>query len=213
MMTRKTFIAILSSSLLGTLKKRAKLYVNCNILWISLSFSAPTLSASSSTITRRWTPFANIAPPEQSKSFLSTSTSSLNSTSATRSFTMSAMDSSVTSNTNRSQTEPIQSTSSFSSLTDIVKNAMNKKPSATNVQPVRRPVCGTTLSTKDLNHLSPQSAWNWRFIKHVFYLFICQIKPNSLLRPYPYFSLALVAFHMLTNKFYFFVLCWFYSLF
>ncbi|CAF0874197.1 unnamed protein product [Adineta ricciae] len=118
----------------------------------------PTLSASSSTATRRWTPFANIAPPDQSKGFLSTNTSSLNSTSSTRSLIMPAMDSSVTSNTNRSQTEPIPSTSSFSSLTDIVKNAMNKKPSTTNVQPVRRLVCGTTLSTKDLNHLSPQSA-------------------------------------------------------
>ncbi|UJR35119.1 hypothetical protein I4U23_027890 [Adineta vaga] len=118
----------------------------------------PTLSSSSSTTTRRWTPFANIAPVETPKIFSSTNSTSLNSNSTGRSHTISTMDSSVMSNTNCSQKESIPSTSSFSSLTDIVKNAMYRNQLTTEVNQMRRPISGTTLSTKDLNHLSPQSA-------------------------------------------------------
>jgi hypothetical protein len=46
---------------------------------------------------------------------------------------------------------------SFSSLTDVVKNAMNKGQLSKSSNQIRRPASGTTLSTKDLNHLSPQS--------------------------------------------------------
>jgi len=67
------------------------------------------------------------------------------------------MDSSVLSNTNGNKTESIQTVSSFSSLTDAVKNAMNKKQFDIPSKQIRRPTNGTTLSTKDLNHLSPQS--------------------------------------------------------
>jgi hypothetical protein len=67
------------------------------------------------------------------------------------------MDSSVVSNTNSSKTQPIQSVGSLSSLTDIVKNAMNKGHLSAPSKQMQRPASGTTLSSKDLNHLSPQS--------------------------------------------------------
>jgi hypothetical protein len=67
------------------------------------------------------------------------------------------MDSSVVSNTNSSKTQPVQSVGSLSSLTDIVKNAMNKGHLSAPSNQMRRPASGTTLSSKDLNHLSPQS--------------------------------------------------------
>lgn len=64
------------------------------------------------------------------------------------------MDSSVVPNTNSAKSE---STESFSSLTDIVKNAMNKGHLSASSNEIRRAASGTTLSTKDLNHLFPQS--------------------------------------------------------
>jgi len=113
---------------------------------------APTLSASSSITQRRWTPFADIGISNQSKP-----SSSLNSIPISKSQTVSSMDSSVMSNTNNSKTQSIQSVGSLSSLTDIVKNAMTKGHLSAPSKQMQRPASGTTLSSKDLNHLSPQS--------------------------------------------------------
>ncbi|UJR10703.1 hypothetical protein I4U23_014896 [Adineta vaga] len=52
--------------------------------------------------------------------------------------------------------KPIQTVASFSSLTDAVKNAMHKGQLSTTNQ-LRRPANGATVSSKELNHLSPQS--------------------------------------------------------
>lgn len=70
---------------------------------------------------------------------------------------MSTVDSGVLSKANESVKEPIQSAQSSSKLTDAVNNAMNKGQLSTNSNQNRRPFLGTTLSSKDLNHLSPQS--------------------------------------------------------
>jgi len=122
---------------------------------------APTLSGpttSSSLETRRWTPFADILSTDSSKSsLLSSSSASSNSIPTSRSQTVSVMDTSVLSTTNDKKTEPIQSASSFPSLTDVVKNAMNKGQIGVPSIQTRRITNGITLSTKDLNHLSPQS--------------------------------------------------------
>ena len=71
-----------------------------------------------------------------------------------KSQTVSSIDSSVSSNTNGTHNDSIQSASS---LTDAVRNAMNKGELSTTKTQMRRPISGTTLSSKDLNHLSPQS--------------------------------------------------------
>ncbi|CAF0717844.1 unnamed protein product [Adineta steineri] len=114
----------------------------------------PTLFAQSSTANRRWSPFADIVTSNQSKSSVSTSSSSLNSFVTLNSQTI---NSSVMSNTSNIQNETMQSVASFPSLTDIVKNAMSKTQVTSSLNQIRRPTRGTTLSTKDLNHLSPQS--------------------------------------------------------
>jgi hypothetical protein len=75
---------------------------------------------------------------------------SSNSIFSTKSQPVSSTDSSVLSNTNGT----IQSAPS---LTDTVKNAFNKGQLDAPSKTIRRPQSGTTLSTKDLNHLSPQS--------------------------------------------------------
>lgn len=116
------------------------------------SFLAPTLSAptlSSSIGKRRWTPFADIVSSDQSKSCILPNTISIS-----KSQTVPLMDSSVSLNSNSLQKETNQSTSS---LTNVVKNAMNKGQLSVPSKTIRRPTSGTTLSTKDLNHLSPQS--------------------------------------------------------
>lgn len=58
---------------------------------------------------------------------------------------------------NKIQNKPIQTVASFSSLADAVKNAMNRGHLSTTADQLRRPENGATLSSKDLNHLSPQS--------------------------------------------------------
>lgn len=104
-----------------------------DVFSFSFSFSAPSLSSgsSSSIPTRRWTPFADAVPTDISKS------------------------SSFPSN---SRTTTTESTGSFSTLTEIVKNAMNRGHFDSNNNATRTQVCGTTISSKDLNHLCPQSA-------------------------------------------------------
>lgn len=67
--------------------------------------------------------------------------------------TKSSADSDNPSLTNK----PIQTVASFSTLTEAVKNAMNKGLLHTTTNSLRRPASGTTLSSKELNHLSPQS--------------------------------------------------------
>jgi hypothetical protein len=53
--------------------------------------------------------------------------------------------------------KPIQTVASFSSLTDAVKNAMQKGSITAGPSQLRRPASGSSVSSKDLNHLSPQS--------------------------------------------------------
>ncbi|CAF3322365.1 unnamed protein product [Rotaria socialis] len=69
----------------------------------------------------------------------------------------SSTDSDVSTIHNKTLNKPIQTVASFSSLADAVKNAMNRGHLNTTTDQLRRPVSGTTLSSKDLNHLSPQS--------------------------------------------------------
>jgi len=125
------------------------------------NYDAPTLSApktsSSSIGQRRWTPFADIVAADSSKSSLLSNASSSNSIPTSTLQTVYQNDSSVSSNTNGVQNEPIKSVPSFSSLTDLVKNAMHKGHLDVPPNQMRRPSSGATLSTKDLNHLSPQS--------------------------------------------------------
>jgi len=119
---------------------------------------APTLSVPTSTSSipnKRWTPFADIVSSEQSNASSLTNASSSNSFFTSKSQTSS---SSVSSNTNGTQNEPIQSVSSFPSLTTVVKNAMNRGHLSAGPNQIRRLASGTTLSSKDLNHLSPQSS-------------------------------------------------------
>lgn len=53
--------------------------------------------------------------------------------------------------------KPIQTVASFSSLTDAIKSAMQRGHFDPTGTQLRRPASGTTLSSKELNHLSPQS--------------------------------------------------------
>jgi hypothetical protein len=85
------------------------------------------------------------------------SSSSSNTISTSQCQTVSSINANVLANTNGIPNEPIQSVSSLSSLTDAVKNAMNKRHLGVSSNETRRPSSGTTLFTKDLNHLSPQS--------------------------------------------------------
>lgn len=125
---------------------------------ISDNYDAPTLSVpttTSSITNKRWTPFADIVSSDQSTASLLANSSSSNSFLTSKSQTTS---SSVSSNTNSTQkNETIQSVASSSSLTDVVKNAMNRGHLSAGSNQIRRPASGTTLSSKDLNHLSPQS--------------------------------------------------------
>ncbi|CAF3602717.1 unnamed protein product [Rotaria socialis] len=124
------------------------------------TISAPSTissSSSSSVIKRRWTPFADILSSDESKSSILTSSQSSNSISAAKPQAMSSINSDGLSNVNGTEKEPIQSAQSLLSLTDAVKNSMNKGQLSANSNKIRRPFGGTTLSSKDLNHLSPQS--------------------------------------------------------
>ena len=91
----------------------------------------------------RWTPFANLKHlSDQPKAFTSSST----------------LYSSTTKSTDLPPTnKPIQTVASFSSLTDAIKSAMQRGHFDPTVTQLRRPASGTTLSSKELNHLSPQS--------------------------------------------------------
>ncbi|CAF0945226.1 unnamed protein product [Adineta ricciae] len=93
-------------------------------------------------IPKRWLPFAQMKRlADQPKT---ASSSALNSETSTDSGKASIIN------------KPIQTVASFSSLSDAVKNAMNKGHLSTTNQ-LRRPGSGATLSSKELNHLSPQS--------------------------------------------------------
>lgn len=98
---------------------------------------APSLSSTSTTTARRWTPFANAVPSDSSKASLF------------------SKDATVPSKTTSQLNEPV---GSFSSLTGAVKNAMQKgQLNVGSTSNRSMAYTGTTLSTKDLNHLSPQS--------------------------------------------------------
>jgi len=128
--------------------------VHCSDPMLLDNYDGPTLLAPNTSGKRRWTPFADIVATDSSKGTLLSNATALNSIPTS---TISQIDSSVSSNTNGVQNQPIQSVASFPSLTDIVKNAMNKQYLDAPSKQLRRPSSGTTLSTKDLNHLSPQS--------------------------------------------------------
>ena len=68
-----------------------------------------------------------------------------------------ATDADILAKTSSITNKPIQTVASFSSLTDAVKNAMQRGSLSAGHHPLRRPASGSTVSTKDLNHLSPQS--------------------------------------------------------
>ena len=53
--------------------------------------------------------------------------------------------------------KPIQQVASFSSLTDAVKNAMMRGHLNPTINQLKQQTNRTTVSSKDLNHLSPQS--------------------------------------------------------
>ena len=90
--------------------------------------------------TRRWTPFANIRDP----SMVSIKKSA-------------ATDADLPSSNSSISNKPIQTVASFSSLTDAVKNAMKKGSITAGPSPLSRPDKRSSVSSKDLNHLSPQS--------------------------------------------------------
>ncbi|CAF0880509.1 unnamed protein product [Rotaria sp. Silwood1] len=117
----------------------------------------PLSTSSSSIEKRRWSPFAGFMPSDESKSSTMTTSQSSNSISTTKSEAISSMNSSVSTNTNSAQIELTHSAQSFPSLADLVKNAMNKGHLGAKLNQTRRSFTGTTLSSKDLNHLSPQS--------------------------------------------------------
>ncbi|CAF0755715.1 unnamed protein product [Rotaria sordida] len=121
---------------------------------------APVLlesTSSSSNGNRQWRPFASFVTPDDSKSSTLTSSQSSNSISTMQSDGISSMNSSVSSNTNSSQIQPNHFAQSVPSLADIVKSAINIGHFGATLQQSRRSFSGTTLSSKDLNHLSPQS--------------------------------------------------------
>jgi len=122
---------------------------------LSQNCDIPSLAAPSTK--RRWTPFADIVASDQTKSSLLPSSLSSNSTLRPKANSISTSESSVASNTNGTKNELIQPVASFSSLTDLVKNVIHKGHLDVPSNQIRRPASGTTLSTKDLNHLSPQS--------------------------------------------------------
>jgi hypothetical protein len=65
-------------------------------------------------------------------------------------------DSDVSASTKVSN-KPIQTVASFASLTDAVRNAMQRGNINTTANQLQRQTNRSTVSTKDLNHLSPQS--------------------------------------------------------
>ena len=120
-----------------------------NFQWIDFDLG-PTLTTSPTTSSKQcWMPSGDSVSSSQSKLFPS---SSINS----RSF----QESSVPCDTNSKSRGSESNVVSCSTLTKTVKEAMNKgQLSTTNSNPTKSAYHGTTLSTKDLNHLSPQSMW------------------------------------------------------
>jgi hypothetical protein len=108
---------------------------------------APSLTIPA-TVNRRWSPFADVAP---SKSPL-VNTVGLTSQSSSLKESNVLLD-----HVSQYDDTPATSVGSFSLLTDAVKSAMNKGQLSAGSNRTRQAIGGTTLSTKDLNHLSPQS--------------------------------------------------------
>ncbi|CAF1474320.1 unnamed protein product [Adineta steineri] len=105
------------------------------------------VSNSSNDLPKRWTPFYNMKHlSDQPKT---ASSSAL--------YAKSSADTDTISTNNKTLNKPIQTVASFSSLTDAVKNAMQRGHLNTTTNQLRRQANGTTLSSKELNHLSPQS--------------------------------------------------------
>jgi len=64
---------------------------------------------------------------------------------------------STDSDVSKTLNKPIQTVASFSSLTDAVRNAMQRGNLMPPKNQLGRQTNQTTVSSKDLNHLSPQS--------------------------------------------------------
>ncbi|CAF2390670.1 unnamed protein product [Rotaria sp. Silwood2] len=102
---------------------------------------------SSTEIPKHWTPLAHMKHlSDQGKT-----------SSASALFSSTSKSSTDSDISNKVQNKPIQTVASFSSLADAVKNAIHRGHLNTTADQFRRPASGTTLSSKDLNHLSPQS--------------------------------------------------------
>ncbi|CAF1133605.1 unnamed protein product [Rotaria sordida] len=99
-------------------------------------------------IPKYWTPFAHMKHLSEYGKTSSSSSALFGSTS------QSSTDSDIP---NKKQNKPIQTVASFSSLGDAIKSAINRGHLNFTTNQFRRPASGTTLSSKDLNHLSPQS--------------------------------------------------------
>jgi hypothetical protein len=109
---------------------------------------APT---SPTELPKRWLPFSNMKDLSDQPKLSSSSSALFSATSK------SSTDSDIPSRNNTTQNKPIQTVASFSSLTDAVKNAMQRGHLNPTMNQLQRQANGTTLSSKDLNHLSPQS--------------------------------------------------------
>ncbi|CAF2393848.1 unnamed protein product [Rotaria sp. Silwood2] len=119
---------------------------------------ASTLPTSPSSIKkRREISSVDFVSSDESKSSTLTTSQSSNSISSAKSEGMSSKDSNVLSKTNSAHRELTHSTQSFPSLADLVKNVINKGHFSAKSNHTSYSFSGTTLSSKDLNHLSPQS--------------------------------------------------------
>jgi hypothetical protein len=106
----------------------------------------------STEIPKRWTPFANMKHLSDTLKTSSSSSSALFCPTKN-----SSVDTDLLPINNKTLNKPIQTVASFSSLSDAVKNAMQKGNINPTTNQLRRPTNGTSLSSKELNHLSPQS--------------------------------------------------------
>lgn len=117
---------------------------------------APNLSTTTPSQTR-WTPFANLSSTERIES--SSKTNSIGNVQSIRS----------------NETNQMQGATK-TTLTEQVKTALDQGQLTVNSNQSKRIFGGTSLSSKDLNHLSPQSMW----FEQMFYLFLSRRSIKSV---------------------------------
>ena len=100
---------------------------------------------------KRWTPFVNAKHlSDQGKTSSTSVLYYVNANSST--------DSDIPRLHTKTSNKQIHTVASFSSLTDTVKNAMQRGSLSTTTNQLRRPTTNAvTVSSNELNHLSPQS--------------------------------------------------------